>query len=54
MLGDVDYVLRKLQWMRTERIWPNGLHYLWTDAFGVVLYSSLYHELGSGALVGKD
>ena len=29
-----------------ERIWPNGLRYLWTDAFGVVLYLSLYRELG--------
>jgi hypothetical protein len=32
--------------MRAERIWPNGLRYLWTDAFGVVLYVSLYRELG--------
>jgi hypothetical protein len=31
--------------MRTERIWPNGLRYLWTDAFGLVLYVSLYYEL---------
>ena len=22
--------------MLAERIWPNGLRYLWTDAFGVV------------------
>ena len=46
MLRDVDYVLKKLDWMRAERIWPNGLRYLWTDAFGVVLYVSLYRELG--------
>src|SRR5829696_1525189 len=45
MLRHVDYVLNKLDWMRTERIWPNGLRYLWTDAFGLVLYVSLYHEL---------
>ena len=32
--------------MRAERIWPNGLRYLWTDAFGLVLYLSLYRELG--------
>src|SRR3954447_9786216 len=31
--------------MRKERIWPNGLRYLWTDAFGVVLYISLYRQL---------
>ena len=34
---DSRYVLAKLDWMRAERIWPNGLRYLWTDAFGVVL-----------------
>src|SRR5687767_376213 len=36
-LKDTDHVLKKLQWMRRESIWPNGLRYLWTDAFGVVL-----------------
>jgi len=41
-LQDIDYVLSKLAWMRQERIWPNGLRYLWTDAFGVVLLASLY------------
>lgn len=46
MLHDTDYVLRKLEWMRAERIWPNGLRYLWTDAFGVVLYLSLHRETG--------
>jgi hypothetical protein len=39
---DIGYVLDKLNWMRAERIWPNGLRYLWTDAFGVVLLVSLY------------
>jgi hypothetical protein len=39
------YVLDKLAWMRTEGIWPNGLRYLWTDAFGVILLVSLYVEL---------
>lgn len=46
MPHDVDYVLTKLAWMREQRIWPNGLRYLWTDAFGVVLLVSLYRELG--------
>ena len=46
MLRDVDYVLNKLEWMRAERIWPNGLRYLWTDAFGVLLYLSLHRETG--------
>jgi hypothetical protein len=53
MLRDVGYVLEKLDWMRSERIWPNGLRYLWTDAFGVVLYVSLYRELGEGRWVEK-
>lgn len=41
----IDYVLDKLRWMRAEQIWPNGLRYLWTDAFGVVLLVSLYSAL---------
>ena len=44
-LTDIDYVLRKLAFMREERIWPNGFRYLWTDAFGLVLLVSLYAEL---------
>ena len=43
---DIPYVLDKLNWMRVERIWPNGLRYSWTDAFGVVLLVSLHAELG--------
>lgn len=43
-LRGVEYVLRKLDWMQEEAIWPNGLRYLWTDAFGLVLYVSLYRE----------
>ena len=46
MSADVDNVLAGLDWMRRERIWPNGLRYLWTDAFGVVLLVSLCDELG--------
>ena len=43
---DIPYVLDKLNWMRAERLWPNGQRYTWTDAFGVVLLVSLYAELG--------
>src|SRR5918996_1838822 len=43
---DIRYVLAKLDWMQAEGIWPNGLRYLWTDAFGLVLYVSLYRETG--------
>ena len=32
--------------MRAQGIWPNGLRYLWTDAFGLVLLVSLYAESG--------
>jgi hypothetical protein len=46
MLRDSDFVLNKLRWMREQGIWPNGLRYLWTDAFGVVLLVSLFRELG--------
>src|SRR5438270_12333509 len=45
MVGQVGYVLAKLDWMQSERIWPNGLRYLWTDAFGLVLLVSLYRQL---------
>jgi hypothetical protein len=48
-LTDIDYVERKLQWMEERRIWPNGLRYLWTDAFGLVLYLSLFQETGDAA-----
>src|SRR5512145_1137674 len=44
-LADIVAVQSRLQWMRAERIWPNGLRYLWTDAFGVVLLVSLWQEL---------
>jgi hypothetical protein len=37
--------------MRQARIWPNGLRYLWTDAFGVVLLVSLWHELHDDRLL---
>lgn len=53
MLRDVDYVLNKLEWMRAERIWPNGLRYLWTDAFGVVNYVSLFRATGDDAWLGR-
>jgi hypothetical protein len=46
MEPNIDAVLAKLRWMRQEGIWPNGLRYLWTDAFGVVLLVSLRNALG--------
>jgi hypothetical protein len=46
MRMDVDFVLARLHWMRERQIWPNGLRYLWTDAFGVVLLLTLHRSLG--------
>lgn len=43
-LRDVAGVESRLAWMRERHIWPNGLRYLWTDAFGVVLLVSLWLE----------
>ncbi|MFW5870427.1 MAG: hypothetical protein ACOCVL_02055, partial [Candidatus Sumerlaeota bacterium] len=43
--SNIEHVLEKLRWLREQRIWPNGLRYLWTDAFGLVLYVSLYRQM---------
>jgi hypothetical protein len=43
-LKEIAAVQARLAWMREARIWPNGLRYLWTDAFGVVLLVSLWQE----------
>ncbi len=53
MLQGIPAVLEKLKWLSQERIWPNGLRYLWTDAFGVTLLVSLYHELKEEAYLGQ-
>jgi hypothetical protein len=42
----VEFALRRLRWMRESGIWPNGLRYLWTDAFGLVLLLSLHRLSG--------
>jgi hypothetical protein len=48
-----SYVLKKMDWMRAERIWPNGRRYLWTDGFGLVLLVSLYAELGEAKFLDQ-
>lgn len=53
MLAQTDTVLEKLEWMEAERIWPNGLRYLWTDAFGLVLLVSLYNKFREPAYLAK-
>ena len=52
-LHDIDYVLAKLQWMEAHRIWPNGLRYLWTDAFGLVLLLSLFEYTGESIYLDR-
>ena len=47
----IAYVQEKLRWMRSKQIWPNGLRYLWTDAFGLVLLVSLYEELDDASFL---
>ena len=49
----IDHVLDKLRWMRAEHIWPNGLRYLWTDSFGVVLLVSLYRALAKNEFLDE-
>lgn len=53
MLTNIGRVQARLHWMRAERIWPNGLRYLWTDAFGVVLLVSLFRTLGDARYLSE-
>lgn len=47
--AEVDLIQGQLEFLRRERIWPNGLRYLWTDAFGLVLLVSLHRATGQAA-----
>ncbi len=49
MLRDIGYVEGSIGCVPSG-IWPNGLRYLWTDAFEVVLYLALYRTLGHQSL----
>jgi hypothetical protein len=49
----LQQVLKKLEWMQHQKIWPNGLRYLWTDAHGLCLYVSLYKELKDEQYLSK-
>ena len=53
MAAGIEYVLDKLRWMRAEHIWPNGLRYLWTDAFGVILLVSLHRALAKNKFLDE-
>ena len=50
-LREIATVQARLAWMREARIWPSGLRYLWTDAFGVVLLVSLWQALHDDRLL---
>jgi hypothetical protein len=50
---NLAFVLDKLEWMEAHRIWPNGLRYLWTDAFGLVLYLSLFRATRDASYLDK-
>ena len=53
-LKNLKKVLEKLDWMETNKIWPNGLRYLWTDSFGLVLLVSLYTETKDEKYLKKE
>jgi hypothetical protein len=52
-LADLVTVKECVRWMDEEGIWPNGLRYLWTDAFGVVLLISLYRTTGDSRYLAE-
>lgn len=52
-LADITTVQARLRWMREEHIWPNGLRYLWTDAFGVILLVSLFQASGDARYLAE-
>src|SRR5438874_1794316 len=53
MSDAVEYVLAKLDWMERERIWPNGLRYLWTDAFDGYVSYRLLGEAALGSEIAE-
>ncbi|MEX2470046.1 MAG: hypothetical protein WD396_09845 [Pseudohongiellaceae bacterium] len=53
-LQQLNYVITRLRWMEEREIWPNGLRYLWTDAFGLVLYVSLYRATGDAIWLSRS
>ena len=48
---EIAAVESRLAWMRRTRILLNGPRYLWTDAFGLVLLVSLWHEIRDDRLL---
>jgi hypothetical protein len=49
----IDQVLERMRWMERSGVWPRGLRYLWTDAFGVVLLVSLSRAAGDDGYLDR-
>lgn len=49
----VTAVLDRLAWCEAEGIWPNGRRYLWTDGFGVVLFTALADVTGDDSFLDR-
>jgi hypothetical protein len=50
---DLQFVRQRLAWAEADGIWPNGLRYLWTDAFGLVLLVSLHRQTGEDSYLER-
>lgn len=50
----VEEVRDVLDFMRREKIWPNGLRYLWTDAHGLCNLLTLYHITGDSSFIEQS
>lgn len=46
-------VLEVLDFVKREKIWPNGLRYLWTDAHGLCNLVSLYYETADESYIAQ-
>ncbi|XP_065069038.1 uncharacterized protein LOC135694291, partial [Rhopilema esculentum] len=47
--NEISEIKDLLDFMRQEKIWPNGLRYLWTDAHGLCNLLTLYYASGDSA-----
>jgi len=49
----IPAVVERLDWLEVQGIWPNGVRYLWTDGFGVILLCSLAAELNDESYLDR-
>lgn len=54
MKQKVDEIKEVQDFMKREKIWPNGLRYLWTDAHGLCNLLTLYHVTGESAYIDQS